>query len=92
MNDYEPVLSFMQTITDQSNLNVLGLKIIACFACIVYFSINMAKVSVTRHTCMMHIIKPIAGSEPKAFQLLILTFDTSAPAYSHTNFLSVDII
>jgi hypothetical protein len=52
----------------------------------------MTKMRVTRHTCMMHIIKPIAGNEPKAFQLLILTFDTSAPAYSHTNFLSLDII
>jgi hypothetical protein len=68
------VLLFMLIKTDQSNLNFLGLNVIACFACIVYFSINMTKMCVTRHTCMMHIIKPIAGNEPKSFQLLIVLF------------------
>jgi hypothetical protein len=44
-----------------------GLKIIACLATIVCFSINMAKVGVTRKACVMHVIESITGNEPKAF-------------------------
>jgi hypothetical protein len=64
------------------------LKIIARLVSIVCIPINVTQLCVAQKACVMHVIESVTCDKPNAFWLLILTFDTSAAAYRHTNFHS----
>jgi len=70
----------MRVIETEEMRVISGLKIVARLAGIVCFPVDMTEMCVTCQTRMMHVIESVTGNKPKALQMLILTFDTSATA------------